>query len=107
MQEQEQISPGPRGVVINTASLAAYFAPPGQPIYAVTKGTLYEAKLMNKAGVATLSRAMKLMEKQTGVYVSAVCPGFIDTKLASAVPKQFVQATQGWNVTSVTYSQCR
>eukprot|EP01127_Copromyxa_protea_P006223 TRINITY_DN16038_c0_g1_i1.p1 TRINITY_DN16038_c0_g1~~TRINITY_DN16038_c0_g1_i1.p1 ORF type:complete len:259 (+),score=56.74 TRINITY_DN16038_c0_g1_i1:3-779(+) len=84
MKEQEKIGDGPKGIVINTASLAAFFPPPDQAIYAVTKGA-----------VAQLSRAMKPTENVTGVYVSAVCPGFIETKMTKSLPKAVLKATQG------------
>jgi len=70
--------------VINTASLAAYFPQGPSPLYAITK-----------SGVAVLSRALKLQEQATGVYVSAVCPGFIDTNMGQLIPKELIKQTQG------------
>eukprot|EP01126_Amoeba_proteus_P001588 TRINITY_DN10473_c0_g1_i2.p1 TRINITY_DN10473_c0_g1~~TRINITY_DN10473_c0_g1_i2.p1 ORF type:complete len:228 (-),score=32.49 TRINITY_DN10473_c0_g1_i2:254-937(-) len=72
------------GVVINTASLAAYFSTGTTPVYAATK-----------AGVANFTRAIKSMAADCGVKVSAVCPGFIKTNMGVQVPFDVVKRYQG------------
>eukprot|EP01126_Amoeba_proteus_P001586 TRINITY_DN10473_c0_g1_i10.p1 TRINITY_DN10473_c0_g1~~TRINITY_DN10473_c0_g1_i10.p1 ORF type:complete len:178 (-),score=41.28 TRINITY_DN10473_c0_g1_i10:106-639(-) len=71
------------GVVINTASLAAYFSTTA-PVYAATK-----------AGVANFTRSIKPLAADCGVKVSAVCPGFIKTNMGIQVPLTVVKMHQG------------
>lgn len=61
------------GDVLMTASLAGLSAMPMDPIY----GT-------NKHAVVGLSRALGASLAGTGVCVSALCPGFMDTPLVTA-----------------------
>lgn len=86
MQQQEDLSnsDGPRGVIINTSSLASFFPSISSPVYAATK-----------AGVAHLTRALKPLDKHDRIYVSAVCPGFINTKMGSTIPQSIIKSMQG------------
>ncbi|CAG7835250.1 unnamed protein product [Allacma fusca] len=72
--------PGPdglRGVVINTASIAAYEGQSGQVAYAASKGAIVGMTL-------PLARDLS----QQGIRVIAIAPGLIDTPLLQALPEK-------------------
>lgn len=52
------------------------------------------------AAVAQVSRAMKALDSTTGIFVSAVCPGFIDTAMGQMIPKHLLAAAQGTALSS-------
>lgn len=60
-----------RGHVVNLASIAGTTATPGLAAYGAAK-----------AAVIALSRSLDREEADTGVRVTALCPGFVDTPMA-------------------------
>ena len=58
------------GVVVNTASGAAFVALPPQAVYAATK-----------AGVVHFTRSCKPLAESHGVRVNCVCPGLVETPM--------------------------
>ena len=61
-----------RGLVVNVASIAGTIQTPGLPIYGAAK-----------AGVIALTRTLAREEVENGVRATALCPGFVDTDMAS------------------------
>ena len=62
------------GHIVNTASLAGLVHPPAMASYTATK-----------AGVVALSETLSYELDPFGILVSAVCPGFVRTPLASSI----------------------
>ncbi|MEZ0578453.1 SDR family NAD(P)-dependent oxidoreductase [Nocardioides sp. MH1] len=62
------------GHIVNTASLAGLVHPPGMSSYTAVK-----------AGVVALSETLSYELDADGVLVTAVCPGFFHTNLASSI----------------------
>ena len=62
------------GHIVNTASLAGLVHPPGMSSYTAVK-----------AGVVALSETLSYELDPWGVHVTAVCPGFFRTNLASSI----------------------
>ena len=62
------------GHIVNTASLAGLVHPPGMASYTAVK-----------AGVVALSETLSYELHDFGIAVSAVCPGFFRTNLASSL----------------------
>ncbi len=70
-----QADSGQRGAhIVNTASLAGLVHPPGMGSYTAVK-----------AGVVALSETLSYELSPWGITVSAVCPGFLRTNLASSL----------------------
>ena len=67
---------GERGVVINTASIAAFDGQIGQPAYAASKGGIVGMTLPIAREFATL-----------GIRVVTIAPGIFDTPLLAALPE--------------------
>ena len=80
MAKGAALEDGERGVIINTASIAAFDGQIGQIAYAASK-----------AGVAgmTLPAARDLM--QTGIRVMTIAPGTFDTPMMATVPEALRQ----------------
>lgn len=76
MQGNEPDENGERGVIVNTASIAAYDGQIGQAAYAASKGGV--------VGL-TLSAARDLA--QWGIRVVTVAPGLFDTPLLAGLPE--------------------
>lgn len=72
---------GERGVIINTASIAAYEGQMGQAAYA-----------SSKAGVAGLTLPMARDLAKSGVRVMAIAPGIFATPMVTAFPKDVQDA---------------
>ena len=71
--------PGPsgeRGVIINTASIAAYDGQIGQPAYAASKG-----------GIVALTLPVAREFAALGIRVVTVAPGIFDTPLLAGLPE--------------------
>jgi NAD(P)-dependent dehydrogenase (short-subunit alcohol dehydrogenase family) len=62
------------GHIVNTASLAGLVHPPAMASYTAAK-----------AGVVALSETLSYELGPHGIFVSAVCPGFVRTPLASSI----------------------
>lgn len=76
MQTLSQIE-GERGVIINTASVAAYEGQVGQAAYASSKG-----------GVAALTLPAARELSQFGIRVMAIAPGIFGTPMLLALPQE-------------------
>ena len=70
-----------RGVIINTASIAAYEGQIGQAAYAASKG-----------GIVALSLPTARDLSSVGVRVNAIAPGTFDTPMLATVPDPIRQA---------------
>jgi NAD(P)-dependent dehydrogenase (short-subunit alcohol dehydrogenase family) len=68
---------GERGVVVNTASIAAYDGQIGQIAYAASKGGIVGLTLPAARDLATV-----------GVRVCTIAPGLIDTPLLAGLPEE-------------------
>ena len=67
---------GERGVIINTASIAAYDGQIGQPAYAASKG-----------GIVALTLPIAREFASIGIRVVTIAPGIFDTPLLAALPE--------------------
>lgn len=67
---------GERGVIINTASIAAFDGQIGQPAYAASKG-----------GIVALTLPIARELAPQGVRVVTIAPGIFDTPLLAALPE--------------------
>ncbi len=76
MQTRDPNEDGERGVIINTASIAAFDGQKGQPAYAASK-----------AGVAGLSLPMARDMAAQGIRVNAIAPGLFQTPMISTLPE--------------------
>jgi NAD(P)-dependent dehydrogenase (short-subunit alcohol dehydrogenase family) len=72
---------GGRGVVINTASVAAYEGQIGQAAYSSSKG-----------GVVGMTLPIARDLSSVGIRVNTIVPGLIDTPLFAALPPEVVDA---------------
>lgn len=68
---------GERGVIVNTASVAAYEGQIGQAAYAASKG-----------GVVSLTLPAARELASAGIRVMAIAPGIFETPMMSAIPKE-------------------
>jgi NAD(P)-dependent dehydrogenase (short-subunit alcohol dehydrogenase family) len=76
MQPLEPLSEGERGVIVSTASVAAFEGQIGQAAYAASKG-----------GVAALTLPVARELSQFGVRVMAIAPGIFGTPMLRALPQ--------------------
>ncbi len=67
---------GERGVIINTASIAAYDGQIGQAAYAASKG-----------GIASMTLPIARDLAREGIRVVTIAPGIFDTPLLAALPE--------------------
>ena len=74
---------GQRGVIINTASIAAYEGQIGQSAYAASK-----------AGIIGLTLPLARDLSVNGIRVCAIAPGLFDTPLLSMLPEKVVAFLQ-------------
>jgi len=72
---------GSRGVIINTASVAAYEGQMGQAAYSASKGGIVGMTLPIARDLASI-----------GIRVNTIAPGLIDTPLFAALPAEVVDA---------------
>src|SRR3954471_9572876 len=77
MQAVPALADGERGVIVSTASVAAYEGQIGQPAYAASKG-----------GVAALTIPIARELAQFGIRVMAIAPGIFHTPMLSALPEE-------------------
>jgi len=80
MQGNEPLVDGERGVIINTASIAAYEGQIGQAAYAASKG-----------GVVGLTLPAARDLAKWGVRVVTIAPGLFDTPLLAGLPESVRQ----------------
>ncbi|WP_104107817.1 SDR family NAD(P)-dependent oxidoreductase [Nocardioides sp. 616] len=76
--QTEPLADGARGVVINTASIAAYDGQVGQAAYASSKG-----------GVVGLTLPAARDLAQFGIRVLTIAPGIIETPMLATVSEEF------------------
>jgi NAD(P)-dependent dehydrogenase (short-subunit alcohol dehydrogenase family) len=81
MQALEPLTDGERGVIICTASVAAYEGQIGQAAYAASKG-----------GVVSLVMPAAREFAQFGIRVNAIAPGIFSTPMLHALPEQAQQS---------------
>ncbi|MBL4788137.1 MAG: SDR family NAD(P)-dependent oxidoreductase [Kordiimonadaceae bacterium] len=81
MQHNEPNADGERGVIINTASVAAFEGQIGQAAYAASKG-----------GVASLALPLARELSRQGIRVMTIAPGFIHTPLFDGLPEAAVES---------------
>ena len=77
MQENEPGAEGEHGVIVNTASVAAYEGQMGQAAYAASK-----------AGIVGLTLPAARDLARDGIRVCAVAPGIFDTPLLAGLPEK-------------------
>ncbi len=77
MQHNAPNAEGERGVIINTASIAAYEGQIGQAAYAASKG-----------GVASLTLPLAREFAALGIRVMAIAPGLFDTPMLASLPEK-------------------
>ncbi|XP_053971372.1 3-hydroxyacyl-CoA dehydrogenase type-2 [Hylaeus volcanicus] len=85
MYENTPNEDGQRGVVINTASVAAYDGQMGQAAYAASKG-----------GIVAMTLPLARDFSKVGIRVVTIAPGLFDTPLLQSLPdkvKSFLQKT--------------
>ena len=76
MQALEPLADGERGVIVSTASVAAFEGQIGQTAYAASKG-----------GVAALTLPAAREFSQFGIRVMAIAPGIFGTPMLKALPQ--------------------
>ncbi len=86
MQANAPDAEGERGVIVNTASIAAYDGQVGQAAYAASKG-----------GVASLTLPAARELAGSGIRVMTIAPGLFGTPMMTGLPDE-VQASLGASV---------
>lgn len=86
MSKQEPNAEGERGVIVNTASVAAFEGQIGQPAYAASK-----------AGVAGMTLPLARELARHGIRVLTIAPGIFETPMMAGMPKE-VQESLGKGV---------
>ncbi len=76
MAQNTPLETGERGVIINTASIAAFDGQIGQPAYAASKG-----------GIVALTLPVAREFAATGIRCVTIAPGIFDTPLLAALPE--------------------
>lgn len=77
MAQQTPNNEGERGVIINTASVAAYDGQIGQPAYAASK-----------AGVVGMTLPIAREFARYGIRVMTIAPGLFETPMMASLPKE-------------------
>jgi NAD(P)-dependent dehydrogenase (short-subunit alcohol dehydrogenase family) len=78
MAQTEPLADGQRGVVVNTASIAAFDGQVGQAAYS-----------SSKAGIVGLTLPAARDLAQAGIRVNAIAPGIVDTPMLATVSDEF------------------
>ncbi|TAX24485.1 3-hydroxyacyl-CoA dehydrogenase [Rhizobium leguminosarum] len=86
IQKTEPDAEGERGVIVNTASVAAFDGQVGQAAYAASKG-----------GVAAMTLPIARELARHGIRVVSIAPGIFDTPMMADMPAE-VQAALGKSV---------
>ena len=76
MTQNEPLDSGERGVIVNTASVAAYDGQIGQVAYAASKG-----------GVVSLTLPVARELARSGIRVMTIAPGIFDTPMMAGLPE--------------------
>ncbi len=83
MAGTEPLADGERGVIVNTASVAAFDGQIGQVAYASSKG-----------GVVALTLPLARELARVGIRVLAIAPGTFDTPMLAGLPQEAVDALE-------------
>lgn len=86
LQKAAPLADGERGIIVSTASVAAFEGQVGQAAYSASKG-----------GVAALTMPAAREFAQFGIRVMAIAPGIFGTPMLRAMPEE-VQASLGASV---------
>jgi len=81
MQKQPPEKDGERGVIINTASVAAFEGQQGQSAYSASKG-----------GVVSMTLPLARELSSVGIRVMTIAPGVFETPMLKGLPKNARQA---------------
>jgi NAD(P)-dependent dehydrogenase (short-subunit alcohol dehydrogenase family) len=81
MQGNTPNSDGERGIIIMTASVAAYDGQMGQAAYAASKG-----------GIVSMTLPMARDLSRHGIRVMTIAPGIFETPMLLGMPKEVQQA---------------
>ncbi len=81
MQECEPLNTTERGVIINTASVAAFDGQIGQPAYAASKG-----------GVAAMTLPLAREFASSGIRVMTIAPGLFMTPMMETLPEEIQES---------------
>ena len=85
-QRLEPLEGGARGVIVNTASVAAFDGQIGQSAYAATKG-----------GIAAMTLPLARDLSRAGIRVMTIAPGIFETPMLGELPEE-AQASLGAQV---------
>ncbi|WP_426292965.1 3-hydroxyacyl-CoA dehydrogenase [Dyadobacter endophyticus] len=77
MEKNEPNAEGERGVIVNTASVAAYDGQMGQVAYAASKG-----------GIVSMTLPVARDLAKSGIRVMAIAPGLFETPLLMGLPEE-------------------
>jgi NAD(P)-dependent dehydrogenase (short-subunit alcohol dehydrogenase family) len=77
MNTNEPLDHGERGVIVNTASVAAFDGQIGQAAYSASKG-----------GVVSLTLTAARDLSAAGIRVCTIAPGLVDTPLLGTLPEE-------------------
>ena len=88
MQHEPLNADGERGVIINTASVAAYEGQIGQAAYSASKG-----------GVVSLTLPAAREFGASGIRVMTIAPGVMETPMMAGIPEEYAERLAG----SVTF----
>jgi len=75
---------GERGVIVNTASVAAFEGQIGQSAYAASKGGV----AASKGGVAAMTLPLARELSRHGIRVVTIAPGIFDTPMMAGLPQE-------------------
>ena len=81
MQNNQPQPSGERGVIVNTASVAAYDGQIGQAAYSASKG-----------GVVSMTLPIARELARAGIRVMTIAPGIFDTPMLAAIPEAIRQS---------------
>ena len=81
MQNNQPQPSGERGVIVNTASVAAYDGQIGQAAYSASKG-----------GVISMTLPIARELARSGIRVMTIAPGIFDTPMLAAMPEAIRQS---------------
>jgi NAD(P)-dependent dehydrogenase (short-subunit alcohol dehydrogenase family) len=76
MQSNQPGAAGERGVIVNTASVAAYDGQIGQAAYSASKG-----------GIVSMTLPIARELARFGIRVMTIAPGIFDTPMLAAMPE--------------------
>ena len=77
MQENEPDEEGERGVIVNTASVAAFDGQIGQAAYSASKG-----------GVVSMTLPIAREMARSGIRVATIAPGIFETPMLAGLPEE-------------------